>query len=632
MKRLITFQFLNKAQLKLCFVLFFMFTFSLGYGQRSISDSLYTELEKANEDSVKIMLLLQIAKQHIYSNISESTELAEKALALANKNNLKEAQAKAHDLMGIVHTIKADYSLGIEHFKTAISIFKEINNEKNLAKSYGNLATAYQYLEDFEKSLKAQLFSLQISEKLKDSVAMSTSYLNLGSIHYKLEDLGRAEKYYKKAYHFSKETNQLEKIIESLSTLSLILLDNQKTDSAIYYINHSIDLAKKSNLTFLMFQSIEILGTIHLENKNYKLAKQKFLQAKPEFEKSKYEYRIISNYIHLGEAYSRLQHKDSAMYYYHKALAIGLRNNYQIHALDAYEGLTKLFISNNQKDSALYYFEKSIITKNEIVNTEKAKISERFQTEYETQKKEEKITLLQEQNKVKDVLLEKRTYFIATLSLTVLLLLTGGFFLRRQIKLKQQKVATELEHKALRAQMNPHFLFNSLNSIQRMYVEGNENDANEYMADFAELMRKILDNSGQNTISLHEELTALKLYLNLEQLRCQNKINYSIHIDENIDTHNTSVPPLIIQPFVENAIWHGILPKKESGHIAINISQENHQIKCKIYDDGVGFSPESTTQHESKGIKITEQRIGNKVKIESTPNQGTTVSFYIKNS
>ncbi|WP_300665404.1 histidine kinase, partial [Fluviicola sp.] len=395
------------------------------------------------------------------------------------------------------------------------------------------------------------------------------------------------------------------------------------------YITQSIDIAKKEKLDFPMVQSIEVLGSIYLKNRNYKLAKQKFLQSKPAFEQSNYEYYMISNYTCLGLTYAGLQQKDSALYYYRKALTIGLKNDYKIHVYDIYEGLTKLYINNNEKDSALYYFDKSVNIKDELATSERTKIIERYQAEYEAQKKEEEIVLLQEQSKLKDASIEKRTYFIATLILAVILLLTGGFFIRRQIKLKQQKKAVELEHIALRAQMNPHFLFNSLNSIQRMYVEGNENDANEYMADFAELMRRILDNSAQNTVSLHEELSTLELYLNLEQLRCGGKVRYSIQVDENVDTHNTHVPPLIIQPFVENAIWHGILPKKENGYVSIILSREDNRIKCVIQDDGVGFSLVSRSKHESKGIKITEQRIGNKIVIKSSPNEGTTVSFYL---
>lgn len=621
----------SKAQHMLCFAVFCLFGF-LGYGQQNVLDSLNSQLKKTEADSVKIMLMLQIAKQHIYSDISESTKFAEGALALAKKKNLKEAEGKVYDFIGIIHSIQGEYKEGIHYFKLAADVFKQINLESSFAKSYGNIATNYQFLEDFEKSLEAQLISLQISERLKDSVAMSASYINLGALHHKLNNIDRAEKYYRKAFQLSVKINQPERVVEATSNLSLVFLLQKQTDSAIYYVNYSIELAKKENLTYLMYNAIEVLGTIYLENNNFELAKQKFLQTKPEFEKINYEYHVISNYVHLAESYAGLQKTDSATYYYHKALKTGLQSNYQIHNLDIYKGLTKLFIRTNEKDSALYYFEKSLATKDELVNAEKTKITERFQAEFETQKKEKEITLLKEQNKLKDVRIEKRTYFIATLFLIVILILTGGFFIQRHTRLKQQKKSAELEHKAFRAQMNPHFIFNALNSIQRIYVEGNIKRANDFMADFAQLMRRILENSDSSKIPLDKEIETLCLYMDLEKLRCKDCFQYHITIDENIPA-SLKIPPLLIQPFIENSIWHGIIHlQNQEGIIDIQITDvDEDNIQVVIKDNGVGFDPEKQQESKhSKGIAITKERIDGDLIIESVVNKGTTVTFKLR--
>jgi LytS/YehU family sensor histidine kinase len=160
-----------------------------------------------------------------------------------------------------------------------------------------------------------------------------------------------------------------------------------------------------------------------------------------------------------------------------------------------------------------------------------------------------------------------------------------------------------------------------------MYVEGNLDDANDYMGDFAGLLRKILENSNKKSISLNEEQNILQLYLDLEKVRCSNQIAYTIDIDESIDKYSFAVPPLIFQPFVENAIWHGILPKKQPGHILIKITRRGEGISCIIEDDGVGYNPSAKSGHESQGMKITGQRIGEPVKIENISSGGTRVSF-----
>jgi len=173
-----------------------------------------------------------------------------------------------------------------------------------------------------------------------------------------------------------------------------------------------------------------------------------------------------------------------------------------------------------------------------------------------------------------------------------------------------------LEQQALQAMMNPHFIFNVMNSIQ-VYINNNDtHEANIYLSSFAKLIRMNLEISSKKNISLDEELAYLKLYLSLESLRFGERLTYGIEIDPAIDGDETMVPVLLLQPFIENAIWHGILPKTGNGHLQINISKEQQgMLKIRITDDGVGiYRPGSTESHGvkahiSKGMKITRQRL-----------------------
>ena len=598
--------------------------------QASKDQELYGKLKAATSDSVRVDLMLQISRLQMFTDISQSLNYCDSALHLAQENKLKSFEAKANDMLGILHTISGNYIEALTFFKQAVKIFYELDDIKGLSKTLGNMASAYQYDEDFENALSYQLKSLQISEHLKDTTSMCISYLNLGNIQLRLENFERSTRYFKQSYLLAKKLNEPNRQIEALNSLSLALKQLGKLDDAMYYIDLSLKIAEKNQIRFNKYLAVDVLGRIQLEEKKYAQAKSNFLLIKPEFEKSGFEYLVISNYYFLAETYLGLNRPDSASYYFHETLGIGLENGYNIHVIDAYKGLTKLHILNNSKDSAIYYFNKVLDYNINYLNTQKTKELERLQTAYETQKKEEEIALLEEQSRLKDALLVKRNYFIIILVLVLAMMVAGIFFSYKLFKLNQKKMARELENKALRAQMNPHFLFNSLNSIQRMYVEGKENEANEYMADFADLIRKVLENSNYSLITIHEEIGILKLFLNLERLRCKNKFDFSIEIDEQIDLHQTKIPPLIFQPFVENAIWHGILPSDVSGRITINIVLKNNFLYCSIKDNGVGFSAQTNKKHTSQGIDITEKRIGSKVKIVSSPNEGTQVSFTLK--
>lgn len=179
----------------------------------------------------------------------------------------------------------------------------------------------------------------------------------------------------------------------------------------------------------------------------------------------------------------------------------------------------------------------------------------------------------------------------------------------------QKHKATELEMQSLRAQMNPHFIFNSLTSINRFILKNNQTQASEYLTKFSKLVRMILQNSQASFVPLESEMEALKLYLELEALRFDHHFQFNIIIEKDLDVSTIKVPPLIIQPYAENAIRHGLMQKEESGHLDIELSQEGDTLCCKITDDGIGrkkaaeLKRKSASEHKSMGMQITADRI-----------------------
>ena len=184
---------------------------------------------------------------------------------------------------------------------------------------------------------------------------------------------------------------------------------------------------------------------------------------------------------------------------------------------------------------------------------------------------------------------------------------------QRTAELLQQK--SELEMQALRSQMNPHFIFNSLNSINRFILQNNRTQASEYLTKFSKLVRLILQNSQASLISLESELEALELYLDLEALRFDHRFGYKISVPKDLDIEALQVPPLIIQPYTENAIWHGLMHKEDKGQLDIEVSEESDHLYFKISDNGIGrkqaaaMASKSATKHKSMGLRITQDRI-----------------------
>jgi len=189
---------------------------------------------------------------------------------------------------------------------------------------------------------------------------------------------------------------------------------------------------------------------------------------------------------------------------------------------------------------------------------------------------------------------------------------------KQRLKSEYERKLANVEMSALLAQMNPHFLFNSLNSIDSYIIRNESKKASEYLNNFARLMRLILQNSRSNYISLKDELEALELYLQMESLRFKNKFSYSIRVDDNLDSNSIVIPPMLIQPYVENAIWHGLMHKAngEEGKVELALYKKENNLLCVVRDNGIGRKRaaeikerKQTTYKRSMGMQITEDRI-----------------------
>lgn len=224
------------------------------------------------------------------------------------------------------------------------------------------------------------------------------------------------------------------------------------------------------------------------------------------------------------------------------------------------------------------------------------------------------------------------------------------FLMRRYYHVKQikekEKLVTKtrlisLEQQALQAMMNPHFIFNVMNSIQYFINTRDNAMANQVLTGFARLIRKNLDICNKSYISIEEEITYLGLYLSLEKLRFGEKMSYSITTNTDVDLAHTYIPSMLLQPYVENAIWHGIMPMNDPGVILVEIISAEHNLILTIRDNGVGISESlksKSSVHISRGMQLTQQRISlmNKVNessmsisVSQQPTGGTIVTVTI---
>ncbi len=282
---------------------------------------------------------------------------------------------------------------------------------------------------------------------------------------------------------------------------------------------------------------------------------------------------------------------------------------------NAHFWLYKQYDRLKDAEKALYHHVKYEEEKFSLVKLERSKMVMEIETRYQTQKKEQQIMNLAQQNQAKEEKLKLRGLVLAALSGFLAVIVILAILLFRQSHLKSLHHSLVLEQKLLRSQMNPHFIFNTLASIQTFILQEDPEKASRYLAKFSKLVRNILDDSAEETVTLSQEISTVENYLELQKLRYAGKFDYSLQVDEGIDTEEMQVPPMLCQPFIENALEHGIKHKTEPGRIDISFFLQERNLVVQITDNGVGrerakeIEAARQSTHRSMSTSITTDRL-----------------------
>jgi tetratricopeptide (TPR) repeat protein len=404
-------------------------------------------------------------------------------------------------------------------------------------------------------------------------------------------------------------------------------------DSAWHYY-HLFDTTSVNDKDLRVY--LVSTGETYLLQKDYERALQNFLRGLAMHRKLNDRNEIKRVLLDIAKTYFALNDNKAVLHYAREGLDLSLQTKSRQFVRDGYQVFYLLYDRLHKADSAYVYYQKYIAMRDVVVSDQtKGKFAAYKYEQQINSMNNEKLTSEQQlkiqQQKLTQSSLQKKmliTGFICLIIVSGIIFRT--ILLKRkneknllelaenelQIqKLESQKKLSQLEMHALRAQMNPHFIFNSLSAINLFILENNRLQASEYLSKFARLVRLILQNSKEAFIPLERELDALQLYLELESLRFENKFSYKIITDDLVDTSLIRVPPLIIQPYVENAVWHGLMQKKESGHLEIELYTKDELLFCKIADDGIGrkkaaeLKSKSALSYKSMGMSITADRI-----------------------
>ena len=551
---------------------------------------------------------------------------------LANSNNIREL-ALVYQNIGIYYNNKGEPKMVLKYFNSALDIYKKIKDSTGLANVYTDIGGVYtdngadtKAFVYYTKSMKISDLTKNESSKIRTILYTLQSLLNQKEYYKALDYLSILEKYNLKI----DDKNALQGVYNNEAFLYNELNDSK---NMFIYSNKSIELAKKIKDSVKIANSYGILSRYYLKINNINDALKYTLL---ELKIREHKHSEPNNTINLIQ-YSHLLNLKSQ---FKMALNIGKiaynraeKLNYIEHFADATKNLKEVYKNIGNKTMALKYAEIELKIKDSIrtLNSKNSAIKALFN--YEAEKKEDELTKINQEKKITELENERQRAILIFGIISVFLATLISFLLFKRYKNKKktqllklqleetqktliaEKKAAESELKALKSQMNPHFIFNALNSIQEQFMYGDKLVANEQMGNFTTLTREILNVSGKKKITIQKEIDILTKYLDLEKMRFDKDFSYKFIINEGIDEHYDEIPPMILQPFVENSIKHGLLHQmgQKTLSITFDVDANRENILCTIIDNGIGRQKSEDIKtkncHVSFSTSATEQRL-----------------------
>lgn len=559
-------------------------------------------------------------------NYKTAEDLYNKALLAYSVIENKKGMGQCYNGLGQVHMYQGEYEQALLYYQKSLFLAKSINDNKDVASVLNNIGLTYMNKANYETSLSYYLNSIKYYELASDTLGSAACHNNIGAIYYYLGKYSKALEHYKQSYAIQKKAGNKKAEAETLNNVGAAYYSMKDYTKSAEYYKMALDISREISDKKGVAASLSNLGLIYEKQEEYPAALKNYLEALLIYEQLDDKRGEATNKLYIGTAYYKQKELSKAIKYLQESIAMADTLKVYDVLKEAYRNLSNAYdtigdISNAYKNYKLY-----TAIKDSVLNIETSKKLTEVQAKYETEKKEKENQLLEKETqlneleltKKQDQLFGQRLLFVGIVLVILFLFLIIYILYRNKTIKKRNKLQTELNlymQKALSQQMNPHFIFNTVNSIQYYILNNDKVASNKYLTMFARLMRVTLENSQHHLIPIRDEVQALNLYMELESLRFEGKFEYKLTLDEENEVETYKIPTLLIQPYVENSIWHGLMHKEGIGKILIDISVNGNMVKCTIEDNGIGrakaeeIKKKKNTSHNSLGTKITENRL-----------------------
>ncbi|WP_299672570.1 tetratricopeptide repeat protein [uncultured Tenacibaculum sp.] len=547
------------------------------------------EFYKLYENSLKNKY--KIGQIYAYNNIGKifrqksdyekAVEYHIKALKLVNTIKNNDIKAYTLNLLGSCYRRLDDVKNALNCHQDALTLIKRAKNEslvnmRNKSISVNNIGNIYLLLKQYDLALEQFENSITISKELNNKLGLAINYQNMGFSQENLGFYDDAIENYNKSLKINKELNSERGQIICYNSLTSTYLKKLEFEKALELIQKIYPLAVEKNNKFYLARTLTNLGIANLKNNNLKEAEKYLTESIELATPNNFSRSHTRSLFALSELYEKKKDEKKAFSFYKEAVELEKKT---------------------LKEKTFSYVN-NLISKQNVL----AKINERDNMEKQFQ--------------IQDLRTEQdRNILIITL-VTIALSSIALYSVYRQKLLNNDRKILLLEQQALQTQMNPHFIFNALNSIKLYVINNDQKQAVYYLNKFSKLIRNILEVSKVKEVSLKEELSTMDLYMTIENIRFSNEIDYTLDINPDLNTDTIKVPPLVLQPFLENAIWHGLSSKEGDKKITLTANKVSEDmVSVNIIDNGIGreaageIKRSKSLKRKSVGIDLTIERL-----------------------
>lgn len=591
--------------------------------------------------------------------LDSASEMIGKAMMLYEEVEDVIGMSSCYDLMGTITNMRGDYIRSIVYLKKALKMARQEGKEYNAAGIISNIGGAYLRMGEFDKAIESHKEAIAVYNSLGLKKKALTPLSNIAIIYTKQGRNLEALEYFQKCLSGYREHGNKIFGANTLQNIGFVYTSIGENDKALPYIQESIKINKELGNESNISSNYISLGIIYAAKNNKDRALEYYNRALVIANKINNKEVKLKCYSNIGSLHFKKQENTLALKYYKKSLELSLELGGKFEIAESYIALGHVYYELGYLKEAMDNVQNGIVLAEELsllkskvkANLIKSRIFNKqgkYKNAYETYKTYtslsdslqnneniKKITQLEYDYKYKLKLdsanlrelkltntvnstnqkLEKsqRNLLLGVIIFLLTALLLGGiiFFLKlRNAKSKTQNIA--IEQKLLRSQMTPHFIFNALSVLQGMILNKEEGKAVSYLSKFSKLLRIILENSREKTVMLKDELVAVEDYLGLQNIEVKNPFKYSINVDKDINQETLKVPPMLMQPFIENAIEHAFGSIKENREIDIDLVMQDESLVCTIKDNGMGIDQQKANQKSNKksfATTITSERL-----------------------